>query len=91
MTDADLRKLITTLRRHVTGLTREIDALETQMIIKPTDGQTPGALAAHAAATQEYRIVGEREVKTDDEILYGDGSPTPRRILNGPTAKDTIK
>jgi hypothetical protein len=91
MTDTDLRKLITTLRRHVTGLTREIDELETQIVIKPADVQAPGATAAGEAATREYRIVGPQEVKTDSEILNGNGRNIPRCIMNGPAAKDVIK
>lgn len=61
MTDAEIRSAIATLRRHVTGLVREIDALETQLIIKPQD-QSAGMHAAYESATREYRR-GPQETK----------------------------
>ncbi len=61
MTDTELRAAITTLRRHVTGLVREIDALETQLIVKPQD-QAAGVHAAYESATREYRV-GPSETK----------------------------
>jgi hypothetical protein len=67
MTDVDLLRRIQILRRHLIGLARALDEIETEIIVQPNNAimQAPGAVAAAASATREYRI-GPQEVKVSE-------------------------